>query len=265
MNTFLTKNVIPCNIFIKKAKGIILWDQNNKEYLDFSSQTLNLNLGNAPDFAKEAFIKQFDTFTFLSSRFESEIFIRLSKKIVTLAPKGLTKVNLKLTNGSDANESALKRVRAYHKKPYIISFYTSHLGESSETLSASGKHFHTNVYRGGSHFFIYIRPPFMYKVNGYSDKEADMKTLDELEFLFTHRQDISAIILESVMVNAGGYIFSVSFLKQLLHYAIGTKSVLSLMKCKLHLVGWAHGLPLNTLKLFLICSPWAKDLGLVFH
>lgn len=123
MNTFLNKNVIPGNILITKAKGIRLWDKNSKEYLDFSSQTLNLNLGNAPDIVKEAFIKQFDKFTFLSSRFESAIFMRLSKKIIDLAPKGLTKVNLKLTNGGDANESALKRARVYHKKPYVISFY----------------------------------------------------------------------------------------------------------------------------------------------
>lgn len=214
MNTFLTKNVIPGNILIKKAKGIRLWDQNDKEYLDFSSQTLNLNLGNAPDIAKKAFLKQFDQFTFLSSRFESAVFMRLSKKIIDLAPKELTKINLKLTNGSDANESALKRARAYHKKPYVISFYLSHLGESSETLSASGKHFNANTH-GGSDFFIHIRPPFVYRTYGYSHKEADMKTLDEIEFIFTQRQDISAIILEPIMVNAGGYIFSLLFLKQL--------------------------------------------------
>lgn len=154
MNTFLTKNVIPGNILIKKAKGLRLWDQNDKEYLDFSSQTLNLNLGNAPDIAKKAFLKQFDQFTFLSSRFESAVFMPLSKKIIDLAPKGLTKVNLKLTNGSDANESALKRARAYHKKPYVISFYLSHLGESSETLSASGKHFHANTHGGSIFSFI---------------------------------------------------------------------------------------------------------------
>lgn len=32
MNTFLSKNVIPGNILIKKAKGIKLWDNDNKLY-----------------------------------------------------------------------------------------------------------------------------------------------------------------------------------------------------------------------------------------
>lgn len=57
---YLTKNVIPTShISARKAKGVRLWDKNNKEYLDFSSQTLNLSLGNAPEIAREAFTETF--------------------------------------------------------------------------------------------------------------------------------------------------------------------------------------------------------------
>jgi len=204
---YLTKNVIPADLTIVKAKNLEVWDSSGKKYLDFSAQTLNLNLGNSPGIAKKAFLEQFKKFTFLSSRFGNEAFLNLSKELIKVAPKGLKKVNIKLTNGSDANESAFKRARIYRKKPYIISFYNSHLGESCETLKASGRHFSSSFF-GGSNYFIHIIPPF-------SRIRTEAEILEEIEFIFKSRDDIAAIIIEPIMVNAGVYIFSKSFLKNL--------------------------------------------------
>lgn len=212
--SILTKNIVPLNILVKKAKGVKFWDYNGKEYLDFSSQTLNLNLGNSPDIAKKAFLEQFEKFTFLSTRFTSNVLIELANELVRIAPKGLNKVNLKLTNGSDANESAFKRVRAYRKKPYIVSFYWSHLGESCETLSASDKHFNSKNFSGSKNF-IYVPNPFMLADQGQSLESSENQVLEQLQFMFQERDDIAAIIIEPIMVNAGGFIFSKRFLKGL--------------------------------------------------
>jgi len=205
---YLTKNIRPTeNIIVKKAKGIKVWDIKNKEYLDFSSQTLNLNLGNSPEIAKKAFLQQFNKYTFLSTRFVSEVFLGLSKKLIQIAPKKLTKVNIKLTNGGDANESAIKRARIFRRKPYIVSFYYSHLGEGCETLKANGKHF-SSIFFGGSNYFIHIIPPFF-------NNRTEGLVLKEIEFIFKSRDDIAAIIIEPIMVNAGVYVFTRSFLKTL--------------------------------------------------
>lgn len=210
----LTKNIMPLKIFVKKARGVKFWDYNGKEYLDFSSQTLNLNFGNSPEFAKKAFLNQFNKFTFLSTRFVSKILVELAEKLISISPKGLNKINLKLTNGSDANESAFKRVRAFRKKPYIISFYWSHLGESSETLSANGKHFNLKN-SSGSKNFIYLPNPFMLHNKGYSLKASENQVMQQLKIMLEERSDIAAIIIEPIMVNAGGFIFSKNFLKTL--------------------------------------------------
>ena len=214
MQNSLTKNILPLNIVVKRAKGVKFWDYNGKEYLDFSSQTLNLNLGNSPDLAKKAFLEQFEKFTFLSTRFTSNVLIELANELVRIAPKSLNKVNLKLTNGSDANESAFKRVRTYRKKPYIVSFYWSHLGESCETLSASGKHFNLKNFNGSKNF-IYVPNPFMLTNKGRSLESSENQVLEQLQFMFHERDDIAAVIIEPVMVNAGGFIFSKMFLKEL--------------------------------------------------
>ncbi|MBU4338167.1 aminotransferase class III-fold pyridoxal phosphate-dependent enzyme [Patescibacteria group bacterium] len=66
---FLTKNIIPeaSKIVMKKGKGVVLWDNNGKDYIDFSAQTLNLSLGQCyPDFTN-TIIKQLNNYTFLSS------------------------------------------------------------------------------------------------------------------------------------------------------------------------------------------------------
>lgn len=204
--SFLTKNILPSYpIVIKKAKGIKLWDEEGKQYLDFSSQTLNLNLGNSPQLVKRAFLRQFDKFTFLSSRFVSEVFNDLAKEICMISPIKPCKVNLKLTNGSDANESAFKRVRLFRKKPMIVAFAGAHVGETAETLAANDRYFKLRPFNG-SRNFIHVLPPF-----GTVSEQVSLKALEEL---FGERDDIAGLVLEPIMVNAGGFIFKKNFLKE---------------------------------------------------
>ena len=174
--SYLTKNIIPSNknIVIKKARGAILWDSQDKDYIDFSAQTLNLSLGQCHPKLIKAAIAQLNRYTFLSSRFVCEPFMQLAKTLVELAPEELTKVNIKLSNGSDANESAFKRVRKYHKKQTIVSLYKSHLGETSETIVASGKHFENRSYIGGCQKFEFFPPP-------HPDFIPSCKTIKEAE------------------------------------------------------------------------------------
>lgn len=215
---FLTKNIIPSanNVVIKKAKGVVLWDANGKDYIDFSAQTLNLSLGQChPELVKAA-AAQLNRYTFLSSRFVCEPFMQLAKTLVELAPKELTKVNIKLSDGSDANESAFKRVRKYHKKQTIVSFYKSHLGETSETIASSGKHFENRSYIGGSQKFVFFPPPHPDFISSCKTiKEAEEISLKCLKKILEENNDICAIIIEPIMVNAGVYILSPNYLREL--------------------------------------------------
>ena len=203
---YLTKNILPfSSIVFKKARGVKLWDVNNKEYLDFSSQTLNLNLGNSHPLVKKAFLEQFEKFTFLSSRFINEVLYDLSEKICKVSPIQPCKINLKLTNGSDANESAFKRVRSFRKKPMIVAFKGTHAGETIETLAASDNLKLKPLI--GSRNFIHIPSPF--------ETSGEKDSLKILEKLFIQRNDIAGLILEPIMVSAGGFIFSKNSLKKI--------------------------------------------------
>lgn len=210
----LTKNTLPVAPTIIHTSGLELITKNGKKILDFSSQTLNLNLGQRHPVVLRALKDHLDSGpTFLSSRFLNPDVIKLANLLVHYAPKGLSMVNLKLTNGSDANESAFKRVRAYRKKPYIVSYRFSHLGETSETVSASGS-LYDKRHIGGSGKFIFIDPQFL-TCRHSEGVSCQRSCLQHIEKLFQQRNDIAAIILEPIMVHAGAYGFTSSYLRLL--------------------------------------------------
>jgi len=186
---YLTRNIIPAiNSKIVGGKGAIFYLDDGRKVLDFSAQTLNLSLGhNYPELI-EAAKTQLDRLAYHSSRFMSDVFINLSEKLVSLTDKHLNKINLKLTDGSDAVESAIKRARVASGKPYIVAFKGSHHGETVETLASSGKHF-DGPFLGSSRKYLWLEP--------------DDSCEDELAGWLRSRKDIAGVIVEPVMVNAG--------------------------------------------------------------
>lgn len=198
--TFLTKNVIPTGIAVKSAKGVKIWDENDKEYLDFSSGSPRIDSRIISD---EQIEKQLRKFTAFSPAFHDDSFISLSQKLSAISPRGLKKVNLSLTTATDAIESAIARTRIYRKKPYIISFYWSNYGKSFEAMRASGK---DTI--GGPSYFIHLTPPF-------PQIRTESQVLQKIEVLAKSRTDIAGILLKPLMIDAGVYSFSALFLKAL--------------------------------------------------
>lgn len=212
ISSHLTRNIRPSSISVVKAKGVTFYDSKGKPYLDFSSQTLNLNFGQVHPEITKAVIRQIKSFTFVSSRFENPVLMDLTNQLLSIAPATLNKINLKLVNGSDANESAFKRIRKRSNKEYVITFYKTHLGESSETLSASGR---KNSYIGGSNKFLFVTPPFRQFFKNDGTKNLEDRSLSRINKLLKKNSNIAGIAIEPIMVNAGVYGFSSYYLGQL--------------------------------------------------
>jgi len=212
----LTKNIAPAgNIVVVRASGSTIWDQQGKAYLDFASQTLNLNWGHSHPEIVRAAKDQLDQFYFLSTRFVSPPLMDLAEKIVRISPNDLSTINLKLTNGSDANESAIKRARKFTGKHKIATFFHSHLGETAETICASGKHFENRKYIGGSQEFVFFKPPHPDFFGGnISFPASESRSLAEFEKL-AQTNELAGVIVEPVMVNAGAYVLSKHYLLEL--------------------------------------------------
>jgi len=207
---YLAKNMIPRPTEIVRASGIKVYDSEGNEYLDLTSQTLDLNLGHGHPVILDAVRSLLDTegFTYyVSPRFKNRYVAEFAERLVGLAPEGLNKVNLHMCNGSDANEDALKRARKYHRdnnRRMIVSLNGSYLGASSETISASGGNIWKEPCLGGSGDYIFIDPMNPYrKPEGMTIEEYTEAKVREFERIVKSREDVAGIIMEIIPFNAG--------------------------------------------------------------
>ena len=207
-----SKNTKPVYFDIIKGKGETIYDHNQKRYLDFTSQTLNLSLGQCHPKIIKSIRNTLNSITYISSRFGNQYSHKLIQQLMDIAPSRLTRVNIKITSGSLANEGALKM--AYKKRDCtgVVSFLGSHHGQSIETMRVSGKYFknkylnrnnvdfikpcHCDVYSDGKHTTTCI----LQSGNEFS------RIVDE------KHNEIAAIILEPIMVEAGVIIHDKKFL-----------------------------------------------------
>ena len=140
-NRFFSKNNKSKYAPLIRGNGVRVWDVNNKEYIDFASQTLNLNLGHCHPRIIKVAKEQINKLYFSSSRFLDVNSLKLSRILCKLSHIPNARINLRLNGGTEANEDAIKRIRAYHgSKNKIITFKDSMLGVSIFTQAGSGKY-----------------------------------------------------------------------------------------------------------------------------
>lgn len=107
---------------------------------DLAGQTLNLPLGQNLPAITEAVVAQARTVQYASSRFGTEPFVELSARLAALAPPGMNAVVLKLTNGSDAVETAVKLSMLHTRRQRIAHLPGAWHGESFLTLGLATTH-----------------------------------------------------------------------------------------------------------------------------
>ena len=179
---------------IEKAHGIYLWGTNGRHYMDLFSQTWSLPLGHNNTKINDAVKEQIGKITHLRTAFSTEKKIELAKKILSLAPKGLTKVNFVL-HGSLAVEGAMKlAINNYSNRAKILYLEDGFHGRSLATMGISWK-------IPGCKYTPYFNNGIEVKKD-LNDIKQKMKT-----------EKPAAIILELVQGNAGCKILEKSLVK----------------------------------------------------
>jgi adenosylmethionine-8-amino-7-oxononanoate aminotransferase len=128
-----------------RGKGVFLYDQAGREYLDAAGGIAVVNVGHGVPEIIAAMTEQAQKVAFVhGGSFANEPGIALAEELATWAPKGLGHVLL-LNGGSEATETAMKLARQYHLergkagKYRIISRWTSYHGNTIGALSMSGR------------------------------------------------------------------------------------------------------------------------------
>jgi predicted acetylornithine/succinylornithine family transaminase len=192
-------NYSPANLIPKEARGSRIWDQDNKEYIDFGGGIAVNSLGHShPDLIK-ALSEQSKKFWHLSNYLSNEPAINLAKKLTDLT----FAENVFLSNsGTEANEAAIKIARKFHssknnQRNEIVSFQNSFHGRSLLNISLGSSEMHRSGFE-----------PLMPGI-----KHGEFNNVSNLGSLITKKT--AAVIVEPVQGEAGVYTASKEFLKEL--------------------------------------------------
>jgi acetylornithine/N-succinyldiaminopimelate aminotransferase len=125
-----------------KGKGSRVWDQQGKEYIDFSGGIAVTALGHCHPALVETLKSQGETLWHTSNVFTNEPALRLASKLIaaTFAERVFF-----ANSGAEANEAAFKLARYYAAKrhsPYkskIIAFHNAFHGRTFFTVSVGGQ------------------------------------------------------------------------------------------------------------------------------
>jgi adenosylmethionine-8-amino-7-oxononanoate aminotransferase len=140
-------------IAIKRGKGALLWDENDKEYIDAIASWWVNPYGHSNTFIADAIYKQLITLEHvLFGGFTHEPAIVLGEKLLKILPKNQQKVFFS-DNGSTAVEVGIKVALQYffnkgEQRTTIIAFENAFHGDTFAAMAASGISFYTQAFEG---------------------------------------------------------------------------------------------------------------------
>ncbi|MEN8147401.1 MAG: adenosylmethionine--8-amino-7-oxononanoate transaminase [Campylobacterota bacterium] len=188
---------------IKKGKGVHLEDFEGNSYIDaISSWWVNI-FGHSNEYINDAVKKQLDTLEHvILAGFTHEQIVRLSERLVSLTPEGLTRC-FYADNGSSAVEVTLKMSYHFHKnqgreRPLFVSLSNSYHGETIGALSVGDVELYKETYEP-----LLIRS-IQTPVPKDQSEAAALEAAEALEECFkTHPDEIAALIVEPLIQGAG--------------------------------------------------------------
>ena len=211
-------------IVIKEGKGIYLYDENGKEYIDaVSSWWVNI-FGHANERISQALADQaFQLEHVIFANFTHEPAVMLAEKLVEMTPEGLNKVFF-ADNGSAAVEVALKMSFQYHQqtnkpeKRRFLALTDAYHGETLGALSVGGIDLYNKIFRPILLSTIRADGPDCFRCPFNKNPEtcqAPCLSFVE-EKLKKHHEELSAVIIEPLIQMAAGMkMYPPSYLKGL--------------------------------------------------
>ena len=123
-------------LVITRGKGALVWDINDKQYIDCTGSYGVCIVGHCHPKVVEAVKKQAEKLISCHSSLYNDARSEFLQKITKITPKGLNKVFL-ANSGAEAVESAIKLARKFSGKPEIIAMMGAFHGKTMGALSAT--------------------------------------------------------------------------------------------------------------------------------
>lgn len=186
---------------IVKGEGALLWDENNKEYIDAIASWWVNPFGHSNKVIADAIYKQLTTLEHvLFGGFTHEPAVLLAEKLMEILPSNQKKLFYS-DNGSTAVEVAIKVAMQYFynrniKKTKIIAFEDAFHGDTFAAMAASGISFFTEAFQGSLLEVVRIPVPTI------GNEEKAIQTLENL----VKTNEFAAFIFEPLVQGAAGMV-----------------------------------------------------------
>ena len=204
-------------IHVEKAKGVYLYDDKGKKYIDFSSQLMNVNVGHGRQEVTEAVKKQMEKLSYVSPPFTTDSRGILGKKIADITPENLNKTFFTL-GGAESNENAIILARLHTNKHKIITHYRSYHGATIGAVSAGGDPRKNEIDNQQVPNCIHVENPYYYRCPWYSSsfKECGERAIKNLENSINYEgsKNIAAIMMEGESGSSGCIKYPPNYLKK---------------------------------------------------
>ena len=188
-------------IAIIKGEGALLWDENNKEYIDAIASWWVNPFGHSNRFIADAIYKQLTTLEHvLFGGFTHEPAVVLAEKLMEIIPSNQKKIFFS-DNGSTSVEVAIKVAFQYfynlgEKKTTLIAFENAFHGDTFAAMAASGISFYTQAFKEMFIDVIHIPVP----ING-QEEESYTALRNVIE-----NKNVAGFIFEPLVQGAAGMV-----------------------------------------------------------
>ena len=191
---------------IVEGQGIRVTDSDGREWIDVLGGYVSVNIGYGRTEIADAMRDQMERLAYFPQGSTTEPLVRLVEKLAELTPRDLER-SWPVTGGSEANETALKIARAYHKRRgepgryKIISRRGSYHGALGAVMWTGGdgaREDYEPAYPG----MVYAPQPNPYRceLRGATPSECAVRCAEAVEELirFHGESTVAAVIAEPV-------------------------------------------------------------------
>jgi adenosylmethionine-8-amino-7-oxononanoate aminotransferase len=213
-SALLKQNIGKSYATVTRGKGVFLYDDQGREYIDGSSGAMTANIGHGVAEIGEVMREQASqvAFTF-RTQFTNEPAERLAKKLTSLAPGDLNWAFF-ANSGSEATEFAIRVALQYWRengkpgKVKVLSRHVSYHGMTMGAVSLSGHNSRRGDYGPLLHPFPVVPAAYAYRhAADPSDLEAyTLQCMREWEDAIAKENvdTVAAVIVEPIVGAAGG-------------------------------------------------------------
>src|SRR5476651_2154750 len=192
-------------IAVKYAKGVYLYDYEDKRYIDFSSGLICVNIGHGNQRVTQAVVEQMQQVSYVTPGCVTKARGELGKKLAEITTGNLTKT-LFTVCGATAIENAIKLARMFTGRHKIIARYRAFHGSSYGAMTAGGDPRKLAADAQQAPNFVHVEDPYCYRCPwGKEINTCNRECVSHIERVidFEGPENIAAILMEGESGTSG--------------------------------------------------------------